>query len=312
MSTQTVSDSTNSVKTQNLPSAEKFVQWLIALDKAVKACPHSIFFLAEQLEEKIRSIPRVLSQGPLYLNSNEKHQQKTLYALTKQPLCGNAIIATSGLFALDIVAHRLQAPSTEKYATIKHIILFDLSTRVVAFWQKMKRIIGESSSKEECFQKIENDIFDYAPYYMEHFKCSDPSSTLLEACQMSVNQLAHAIFAKTSWLSSDESFQRIQAIFLQKQFAVLSLHLADALSFKSLNKELKLNDIVVDTMYFSNIIEMAKGRSNEATQTLHNLMVKSIESVTHSDTLLVDAETHTASGFPEQRVRRQGHTPLSP
>jgi hypothetical protein len=129
--------------------------------------------------------------------TNEEGQEETQRIIRDQPVRGNAIYGCSGFFVLN-----LASLSPE----ITHVSIFDLSDRVREFWSEAQKIFLDPFL---TYETAEKRFLSFVETYRH-------GEQLLQECQHNL-----------SFLSSEERFERIRAIFLRDHFSFTKLHLGD-------------------------------------------------------------------------------------
>jgi hypothetical protein len=201
----------------------------------------SVTSLREILEPVPSSPPRV---GFIYLGTNESLQAKTFTTLGKQPITGRAAIGVSDFFTLHAVASRT-ADTAE--AALDTIIMIDRSTNMEKFWQEVDSIVCATQERSQAIEKIEKLVREKYKSTEFFFERDDFDGVL--------KRFHDDIKDGTSWLSTDEKYQRIKAIFDTKRFIFKRLELCDSPAFEILGKQLDKHGISTDFVYLSNTFE---------------------------------------------------------
>lgn len=217
----------------------------------------------------------------VFLTTNEDGQERTLSILEKTPLHGDTMIGVSGFFILNAAAIRGRTSS----GRIENIILFDRSVRVEHFWERMQAIITGSEHRGEVFEKVAALLDNEKHWY---YNRTEPLSKGEEdpryAHQTYIQELRAEMEMGQSWLSSDEKFARIKAIFVQGRFIFKRADLTDVEAFRSIGLALKAEGLQVDTVYLSNTFEYLKSGKLEAD------FGESVEQLVAVNTLLVQTQ----------------------
>lgn len=95
-----------------------------------------------------------------------------------------------------------------------------------------------------------------------------------------VNRLKDQLNLPTSWLSSDESFDRIKNLFLEGKIVALTIDLTNEDKFETLARILKSNQLEVDTIYLCN-------SSHFIPENRQELFARSLNQVMHDKTFLI-------------------------
>lgn len=182
----------------------------------------------------------------VHICTNEMDQTSTLMQLRTAPVCGNTILGVSGMFLLNVTAIRGCADRP-----IENVVVLDRSQRVEHFWKEMQPIVAQSQTRHEVIAKIKALMQREGERYLSGGKL--PWNRLVE---IENDLLFWEIACGDSWLASDESFAKIQALFQRNCFIFKRLDLADREAIHSLCEIFRERKITLDTLYISNVLEL--------------------------------------------------------
>ena len=187
-----------------------------------------------------------------FITTNEEGAEQMLDILSGLPLNGNAMLGVSGFFLLNAAGERASF-CDEETGKIDTLILIDNSIRVEDFWQRVQPIIIQAENRGEVTQKIINLLIERKDqYYSGH---PNPKETSTKSAQYQITKLNKEIESRNSWLSTDETFKRIQDIFRANRFVFKRIDLYDTQSITQLTDLLAQQGIRLDSVYVSNIAE---------------------------------------------------------
>jgi len=221
----------------------------------------------------------------LYFATNEDNSERTIATLQGMPLRGNIVLAVSGIFALNILAARIQAARAHG-GEISGLVIVDRSPVVETFWTDISKIIAGDPGKRkptrtEVILKIGELISTKKDYFFDTSALRPiQSNRLLIYHRM---RFREEIQSGRSFASTDERFKSVQKIFRNNLFKFLRLDLRDRASFEALGSVLRVNQLQVDTAYFSNVLQFT---NTEAVTHFH----ASTESIMSPNTLIIDTE----------------------
>lgn len=182
----------------------------------------------------------------IYLTTTENNQEKTLSTMKRQPLVGDTFIGVSGLFSLNLVAAR----GEDQHASLDYMIMIDKSERVQRFWQSIEQIIIKNSLRENALKDIKSLLSQNS---MDFFLTPLP-------CGCEFRKFENEISRGESWLSTQESYEKIKRIFDSGHFIFKRLDLFDDKNIRDLSQTIKKLGLVIDTAYISNVREYAEER----------------------------------------------------
>jgi hypothetical protein len=224
----------------------------------------------------------------LFLTTNERGDQATFEKLAKESVEGNTLIAVSGFFGLDLASIKGTKSGSPK--RIEHIIVLDRSPRVEHFWAEMKTIIKGTTQRDEVIKKI----LDLLERKKEIFFSGDEDETSSEVLKDQINDLQLTIKHGISWLSSDERFNRIKAIFDREAFTFIRMDLCDSQAATILAAEMKKINFTTDTLYLSNVYEyIVRIEDEQFHRTLMEGLFKSAALLMNPRTTVIHAPMHS-------------------
>ncbi len=230
----------------------------------------------------------------LFLTTNEKHAV-ACEKLTRQPITGNTLIGTSGLFLLNIAAQRGINAGTNP-ETIEHIILIDCSIRTEHFWTHMGEIITGSSHREEAIEKIRALVEENARFYFNGI--TENAGEELQSREDLHTKTAELVFRKfqseidsgSSCFSDDGSFAKIKKIFDNQSFVFLRMDLADDNAMQLLANRMEVNQWSTDLIYVSNVAEYIDLKSTpESLDSARKGYVSSLDMLSRKGTLFLQS-----------------------
>lgn len=194
--------------------------------------------------------PSEVFNSQLFIQTNEEGVANTLKIFKQQPISGNTILGVGCFFTLDIASIRGDECKTNN-DSIRNIIILSQGGREESFWNDASKIIKETDTRLEVISKIKELLKENASRYFDTiFDNVEPIAQ--EECE----RLDHAIDEGISWLSNDTRFAKIKRIFDENKFIFQSADLFSANAMKMLNKEIKKEGIVLDTVYLSTMYKV--------------------------------------------------------
>ena len=240
------------------------------------------------------------SDGPChfqYVVSDNNEKSKALESLAKQPISGEVLLGVTWFYPLNILAqrrtkaveHKAKKALTEK--KIEWVLLLGIEPNRKLFWKNLNKIVIEIKNhilaKEKIIQlmgKIKEKIFtDIAFEKTPECILKKQIKILWEECENS-----------TSWLSSAEKYSFVRNYFLQNRIKAKTIDLYDPICMKSVATALKTLNLKIDTIYLSNIPEIAANFHKTAELRTSISMLKPY---TTDDTLLVDTRAYSIKDF---------------
>jgi hypothetical protein len=159
----------------------------------------------------------------LWIHTNETNIEKTIHILKKEEKFGNTYIGLSGLLNIKFAYLR----------NSENIIIFDGSTRVKRLWQIM-------------FEEVEKDI-----------DLETINSNIISRVNNEIIDLKYSTHPEIETLDlTDDELLYFQKVVKEKKFCFLQLNLDDTESFVQLSCKMKELNLIADTIYFSNAIEL--------------------------------------------------------
>lgn len=183
--------------------------------------------------------------------TNEYDQSTTLEILREQPILGNTLLGVGGFLTLNIAAIRGSESSSSTHP-IEKIIVFDRGIRVEHFWNRAHEIIRSSDNRLEVAKKIKSLLQTEASRYFP--ECGNYGTIEQEAIA-ECHALDREITNELSWLSNDTSFAKIHDIFFRDCFIFKRVDLFDQTSIEVFAEMMQQENIVLDSVYLSNIGE---------------------------------------------------------
>ena len=246
----------------------------------------------------------------LYFATNEDNSERTITTLQGMPLRGNIVLAVSGIFALNILAARIEAARAHG-GEISGLVIVDRSPIVQTFWTDISKIIAgdpenRKPTRAEVIVKIGELISTKKDYFFDTSLLSPIQTHRLLTYHRT--RFREEIQSGRSFASTDEQFKSVQKIFRNNHFKFLRLDLTDRASFEALGYVLRVNHLEVDTAYFSNVLQFT---DSEAVTNFH----ASTEAIMSPNTIIVDTDPvcHCeidSKGYT-QRVRQRQSLPAS-
>lgn len=220
----------------------------------------------------------------VHISTNEMDQANTLMQLRTAPVSGNTLLGVSGMFLLNVVALR---GSSDR--PIENVVVLDRSQRVEHFWKEMQPIVAESPTRREVIDKLKALMQREGQRYLSGGKL--PWNKLVD---IEKDLLFWEIACGDSWLASDESFAKIQALFQRNCFIFKRLDLADREAIHSLCEIFRERKITLDTIYISNVLELLSAEEIRP-------YVENLEELTAQETYVI----HTSRAVFETRPNGQ-------
>jgi hypothetical protein len=217
----------------------------------------------------------------LYFATNEDHSDRTINILQRMPLRGNIVLAVSGIFALNILAARIEA-SRAHGSEISGLVIVDRSPLVERFWIELSKIIteerrGRKQTRIATILQIKELISTKKDYFFDTSSPQSIQSNFL--LTYNLRRFREEIQSGVSFASTDEKFNSIQEFFSENRVRFLRLDITNPSSFQALGAVLRVNQLYVDTAYFSNILQCTDDVANFQAST---------EEVMSPDTIVVD------------------------
>ena len=181
----------------------------------------------------------------IHLTTNEI-SQKAMSQLSQLPRLGNAIGGSSCF-------HLLNTYSTLSDQGIEYVIGMDLSPATQQFWKDVEPIILGNSSREDIAHQVEHLVKTNKDIYFEP-ECGIPTELWAKSASKSFYK---EITNNNSWLSSDKTTQAVRALFEEKRFIFVPIDLCNPESTSQLSAAMKADNIKLDTLYLSNILDCA-------------------------------------------------------
>jgi MYND finger len=181
------------------------------------------------------------TQARAFTVTNERGQDKVIALLQKLKGEGEVFIGTSCLASLDLASVQ---------ENVNYIIVMDVSKVTRIFWKNATPLIRESTSREDCAQRIIKDLEkNIDVYYPKMQRYGFPMTTY-------ISLVARKLQEPASFLSDKDRFEKIKKIFDLNHFVFLHLDLADTGACREIRNHLnKLKLKITNTIYLSNIIE---------------------------------------------------------
>jgi hypothetical protein len=206
----------------------------------------------------------LFSNSQAFIETNESNHPLTLFALKRIPAVGNLMIGTGCFCSLNIASFR----------DVNYILICDVSSLTELFWKNVGPIIRESTDRIDCLAKLEKHISNHISDYVPSLQSKEEEKT---SAAIYIDKLS----AASSWLYSDERFQKIRAIFLREAFAFKKLDLADARACAELAAIHSARGLTTDTIYLSNIHNFIRACDFKDYE-------RSLESLMDSRTIIID------------------------
>lgn len=178
-----------------------------------------------------------------FVSTNEEDHSAVIAQLRKLPALGNTVVGVSCFAILNIAAAR-PIPADEL-----SIVVIDRGTRVVDFWEKVCPVILESGDAEDFLDRFMELYSENKDVWAKDLPDHLSYSAHLDA-------LGREVFRrKISWLSSDETFTKIQTIVAGKRLTVFGGDITKKEDMDFVHSELAKTGRKVDTLYCSNCHE---------------------------------------------------------
>lgn len=188
---------------------------------------------------------------PIFLVTNERNVLKTRTILSERPVheLKSAVMGVSLMYLLNCAAWRGEL--CRGSPSIEYIVSVDISHRTGEFWRDVRPIIINHHSKEEISEKICQLVCEKAEqYYLENNLSGCSKKKLAERdCLAFQNEIARG----DSWLSRDETTQRIRKFFLENRFFSIQADLCHLDHVQKISEALNNDGITLDTLYTANI-----------------------------------------------------------
>jgi len=258
-----------------------------------------------------------LSSHQVFLTTNETNQQPIQEMLLKLDKTGNTAIGVSSFQVLNFASIRKD----------DYVVVFDRGIRVDHFWQKAAPIIAKSENRGKCYTEIAKLIEDnYIDFYAatkadaERIKkeCAEgnfgSALPLQQKAEARIQSLREEIESGLSWLSTEERFKIIQAIFQNDRFVFKRIDLFQPKTFRNIQEIFQTQNMVPDVVYLSNLWEYTKWEANSDGMRLANLclgMIETVKTLTTPETCLIDTEPRECHDCKplSQRVRMVNSLP---
>lgn len=247
------------------------------------------------------------SLSQLYVNTTENEEEKILAEAGKVKVgAAKVVLFTSCFFGLNLASAR--GENTLEKVGPEYLLCVDTSQKVPLFMRKVKEI-AESNDRMETIRKINDFILaNHADLYVSTCSCCSTE----DKAKYQISNLEKDIKRNVSWLSSDERFAKIQAIFRADKFALLSADLSDSNAMQAIADALKANNLTLDTLYLSNVREYEE---HDGKLDSFRSAVEKLKAVATPETLVVDTKvrsggTHSNEDQIQQLRRGFLETPV--
>ena len=185
----------------------------------------------------------------LYLNTNEKDQEKTLDMMQRAKIVGNTYLGTSALFNLNVVAVR---------ENIEYVIIYDRSYAVHLFWQLFIEILKASEDRKNALVRLEKMLKrKEVIFFSKSIRPQERLPALLRKrigleTSINISKLHDEIRSNISFLSDDIRYDRIRELALKGRIKCLRMDLENSTSFEKLASQLSERNLIIDILYVSN------------------------------------------------------------
>jgi len=237
----------------------------------------------------------VTEEDDFYLTTTEHNDNQVLDAAAKSKV-GAAKVAlfTSGFFGLNLASVRDSATSSTE--GVEYLLNVDYSSTVEYFWEHVKPIIV-SNDRKGTIAKINDFIFTNRNKLFPGCSCCS-----VRKAESGLRNLQREISQGTSWLSSDERFQKIQSIFKANKFACVRADLTDEKATEEIARNLAEKGLTLDTIYVSNIREYTECDDKLA---LFQKAMEKLKSVSTKETLVVDTAVRDKGSHSDEKQMQQ-------
>lgn len=231
---------------------------------------------------------------PVFLETNENNTHNTLdiiSLLNKGNFYSsfarstkNIIIATSGLFILNVVSRINDYQAS--------IVLIDNSLLNKSLWENVVKIVCESSrliAVKRLFEHFQNQSTTFAVN--------------------SIELLEDAIQSGESFLSTDQGYQFIQNMFKEGNFCHILLDVTNTQSMKDLHDQIQKKGQKCSLMYMSNLEEWLPN-DHYYKKSAKNYQINIERFINTFQPILIDANTQVPEKNEEENSSAQPHNHL--
>jgi hypothetical protein len=178
---------------------------------------------------------------PFICTNEEKHKASVQQLQVLEPK-GDTVIGVSCFAVLNMAAVR--PIPTENLS----IVVIDRGVRVIDFWEKVHNLILESPNRIDFLNNLLDLYYDQQAIWGK-----DLPPTVNYGYPVKV--LQNEIKEKCSWLSTDESFERIREVALRRNFFICAGDISRPEDMKFIEGHLTRLGKTIDLVYVSNCHE---------------------------------------------------------
>jgi len=228
------------------------------------------------LTQEIEELSNKKMNGDLagvYITTNESNPLETQEILKKHPIKVNSChIGFSGWHNLDIMAERHSS----------YGVICDFNPKNALLLEETLRLVRLSESREEFLKKM-------GPYLEKNRRVFSPNIANGGICVCPFEETNRQLDTPGSWLSSDRSYQHIRRLALEDKVALVTEDVRNTATFKKLVALLRRENLVVDTLYMSNIPQYMKERKHRLDYT------ESVRTLIEDETLVIQCPIYGPS-----------------
>lgn len=214
--------------------------------------------------------PRIKGQvNGLYIASNETNLSTTRQLLKEQPRPSDEKptihIGCATWHNFDIMSERKS----------NYGLIVDFNPENAIFIEKTIEILNESESRDLFKQRMIIYLNSLEGAKKDLFFHWDQHGSPTE-------RVEGELLREGSWLQTEESFLYMKALALKGHLIAITEDITNFESFSRIRKFLDRNNLVIDTLYLSNICNFMKTASQK------NAFVKSVEQLLANDTIFIN------------------------